>query len=85
MRSNVQIHAHILELELGVHQGVDTDATDTGLKTPHRERHAIADAEFSRLPVSHAHLRVLKHLGGGLGQQRHRSGAGQNQAVVAAG
>src|ERR1700688_2954219 len=57
MRSNVDIHAHVEILELGVNQRVDTDTADSRLKRSRRHRHLVANLQRSLLSVESANLR----------------------------
>ncbi len=90
-RRDVHVHADVQILELGVDQGIDQTArgsaadSNARLKTPGRNRNAIADAKLGGLAVNDANFRVVDNVRRAVGHQEICLRARQRQAVVRGG
>src|SRR5947209_3692061 len=62
--SDINVHADVNVLKLGIDQRVDADSTDARLKRARRDGHPIADLERGLLTIQGADLWVLNDLGG---------------------
>ncbi len=61
-RRDVDVHADIEILELGIDQRVDADAADARLERSGRHRNAVADLQRRLLSIESADLRILNNL-----------------------
>src|SRR5437870_5221684 len=90
-RRYVDVDAHILVLELCIHQRVDEtsarSATDAnaGLKAARSDRYFVANAQLSWLAVNRTHFRVLDDLGRRVIQQGIGRECGKRDGIVRAG
>src|SRR5208282_2517750 len=88
-RRNVNVHADVLILELGVHQRVDdtrgAGGAQAGLEAAGGHGDAVADLQFGRLSIHHADFGVVNDLCGRVGEQGHGGSARQGNAEVGAG
>ena len=60
--SNVYVYPYVQILKLGIHQGVDTDAPDAGLKRSRGHRNTLPYLQGRFLPVQGTDLRILDQL-----------------------
>ena len=81
--SEVHIDAYVDEGELGVDQGIDADAADTGLEAAGSDGLLGADLEGGLLVVDGADFRRLQHTRAAIGEDGLQEGIGQGGGEIA--
>src|SRR5450631_1274181 len=80
--SDIDVHADVNVIELGVDQGIDTYAANSGLKRTGGHGNALADLQRSLLSVERANLRLLQNSGIAVGVKERRRRRGDRHLEV---